>query len=163
MDIRFAVFDDLQSIVEIYNQAIKTGLKTADTTPFSVKDRIDWFKQYSSEKYPLIVAVEKNKVVGYLTISDYRFGREALCHTAEVSFYLHFKYHKKGIASKLLKYAIELCPSLQVETLIAMLIQNNEGSIKLLEKFGFERWGCMPKIVEFKGDKFDHLYYGLHI
>jgi phosphinothricin acetyltransferase len=44
-----------------------------------------------------------------------------------------------------------------------MLIQNNEGSIKLLEKFGFERWGCMPEIVEFKGDKFDHLYYGLHI
>ncbi|MCK5648127.1 MAG: N-acetyltransferase [Gammaproteobacteria bacterium] len=164
MNIRLAAFDDLDEIVEIYNQAIAAGLKTADTTPFLSKNRLEWFKQYTPEKYPLLVAVENNElIIGYLTLSAYRPGRAALQHTVEVSFYIHFKHHRKGIASQLLEHAIELCPSLQVKTLVAILIQNNHGSIKLLEQYGFKLWGCMPEIVEFNGNKYNHLYYGLHI
>jgi phosphinothricin acetyltransferase len=161
MKIRLAEMDDLQSIVRIYNQAIKMGGKTADTQLFHWQDRKIWFSHYSAERYPLIVALKHNKIVGYLSLSAYRSGRAAVQHTLEVSFYIHFDYHRQGIASALLFYAISFCKKLSVTTLIAILIENNQGSIKLLESYGFQLWGCLPNIVELANKNFDHLYYGL--
>jgi phosphinothricin acetyltransferase len=163
MNIRIAELEDLERIVEIYNQAIAAGGKTADITPFSIDDRKSWFSVHTPDKYPILVAEEDGSVVGYLTISAYRPGRMALRHTAEVSFFIHFEHHRKGIASRLLQYAIDMCPSLQIKTLFAILVDSNQNSIRLLEKYGFEKWGHMPRVVEFDGIEYGHLYYGLRI
>ena len=163
MNIRIATLNDLDSIVDIYNQAIQAGQKTADNTIFTSDERIEWFKSHTRDKYPLFVAVKQEQIVAYLTISAYRYGRIALEKTAEVSYYVHFGHHKKGIGSILLNHAISICPSLKIETLIAILLECNTNSIKLLEKNGFTQWGCMPKIAEINGKFFDHLYYGCHL
>ncbi len=163
MNIRIATLNDIDSIVEIYNQAIKAGQKTADTKLFSANERVDWFKSHTANKYPLFVAVEQEQIVGYLTISAYRSGRMALNKTAEVSYYIHFKHHRKGIASLLLHHAINCCPALKIETLIAILLECNTNSIKFLKKNGFTQWGCMPNIAEINGKNFGHLYYGYHL
>ena len=73
-----------------------------------------------------------------------------------------FLIKEKG-ASQLLNHAIKACHSLHVTSLVTLLIQSNLGSIKLLERFDFKLWGCMPGIVEFENKKYDHLYYGLKI
>ena len=163
MNIRIAERKDLEAIVEIYNQAISAGQKTADLTPFETDDRKQWFEGHTPDKHPIIVAEDKDQVVGYLTIGEYRSGRNALRHTAEVSFFIHFEYHRQGIASSLLNYAIEICPTLEIKTLFAILLDSNQGSISLLEKFGFEKWGHMPRVAEFDGIEIGHLYYGLRI
>ncbi|MDP6414937.1 MAG: N-acetyltransferase family protein [Gammaproteobacteria bacterium] len=163
MKIRIACADDLESIVRIYNQSIAAGQKTADTTPVTIAGRQEWFANHAPEKHPILVAEEKESIVGYLTISEYRPGRTALSHTAEVSFYIHFDHHRHGIASRLLQYAIDMCPSLQIKTLFAILIDSNQGSIRFLEKFGFEKWGHMPRVAEFAGVEAGHLYYGLRV
>jgi len=163
MNIRIAERKDLAAIVEIYNQAISASQKTADLTPFATDDRKQWFEGHTPDKHPIIVAEEKESIVGYLTLSAYRSGRNALRHTAEVSFFIHFEYHRQGIASSLLNYAIEICPTLKIKTLFAILLDSNQGSISLLEKFGFEKWGHMPRVAEFDGIEVGHLYYGLRI
>jgi len=163
MNIRIAKPRDLETIVEIYNQSITMGQKTADITPVKTDDRKKWFADHLPEKYPILVAEESESIVGYLTISPYRPGRMALCHTAEVSFFIQFEYHRQGIASRLLQYAIDLCPSLQIKTLFGILIDNNQGSIRLLEKFGFKKWGHLPRVAEFDGVEVGHLYFGLRI
>ena len=163
MKVQAAEENDLADIVEIYNQAIKAGQNTADTEIFSITDRQEWFDSHNQEEYPLLVAKENNTVLGYLTISPYRYGRKALRHTAEISYYIHFKHHRKGVASQLMQAALEICPALQIKTLVAILIGCNQGSIRLLEKNNFKEWGRMPAIVELKSSKHDHLYYGLHL
>lgn len=100
MNIRIAERKDLEAIVEIYNQAISAGQKTADLTPFTTDDRKQWFEGHTPDKYPIIVAEEKEQVVGYLTIGEYRSGRNALRHTAEVSFFIHFEYHRQGLMKR---------------------------------------------------------------
>lgn len=163
MEIVSAEIEDRAAIVEIYNQAIKAGQNTADTETFTLTDRTEWFESHSPEKYPLLVAKEGDVVLGYLTISPYRFGREALKHTAEVSYYIHFDHHRKGVATQLMHVALEMCSNLEIKTLVAILIGCNQGSVKLLDKNGFKEWGRMPNIVELSTNKFDHLYYGLHL
>ena len=163
MNIRYASLNDLDQIVDIYNQAIVAGQKTADTIAFSIEQRVGWFEEHQQEAFPILVATASDQIVGYLTISPYRKGRPALSKTAEVSYYIHFAHHQKGIGSRLLKHAIRLCPALHLDTLIAILIGNNEGSIKLLKKHRFKEWGRLPNIVHFNEERLDHLYYGLHV
>jgi len=163
MNIRIAELNDLEALVEIYNQSIAAGQKTADLTPFATDDRKQWFAGHTPDKHPIIVAEKKEQVVGYLTISEYRSGRNALRHTAEVSFFIHFEYHRQGVASGLLNYAIEICPRLRIKTLFAILLDGNQESVKLLRKFGFEEWGHLPRVAEFDGIEVGHLYYGLRV
>jgi len=163
MKIEIAQRTDLEAMVEIYNQAIEDGVCTADTETFNLAERVDWFNSYTPESHPLLVAKEDNEVLGYCTISPYRYGRKALKHTAEISYYIHFKHHRKGVASQMMDHAIALCPSLDIKTLVAILIGDNQGSIALLKKYGFEEWGRLPKIVELSAGHYDHLYYGRHL
>ena len=56
-----------------------------------------------------------------------------------------------------------MCPSLEIKNLFAILIDSNQSSIRLLEKYGFEKWGHMPRVAEFDGIEVGQLYYGLRI
>ncbi len=163
MNLRLASIDDLESIVAIYNQAITAGQRTADTVPATVSDRLDWFNAHVPEARPVYVAEKNGDLLGYLTLSSYRPGREALRHTAEVSFFVHFDYHRQGIGAGLLEHAIRACPSLEIKTLFAILMESNHGSIQLLENFGFEKWGHMPNVADYDGVEVGHLYYGLRV
>lgn len=163
MDIRIATFEDLDSIVNIYNQAILAGQKTADIAPVNVDQRSNWFKEHIPDKYPIFVAEKDNAIVGYLSFSPYRPGRMALRHTAEISYYIHFDHHRQGVASSLLRRAIDACGALQIKTLFAIIIDSNEASVKLLEKYGFRKWGHMPRVADFNGCEVGHLYYGLRV
>ena len=163
MVVRIAKPNDLEALVEIYNQAIAVGQKTADTNPFTVADRRQWFKEHTPEKYPIWVAEQDNKAIGYLTISPYRRGRMAVRYTAELSYYIHFDHHRQGVASRLLQHAIQRCPELEIKTLFAVIIDSNLPSIHLMEKFGFEKWGYMPGVSDFDGVEYGHYYYGLKI
>ncbi len=163
MGIRYANTCDLPVIVDIYNQAILAGYKTADTIFFSVEQRTDWFNSHTPDKYPIFVAVKDEVVTGYLSISAYRAGREAFYSTREVSFYIDEKFQGMNIGSQLLQHAINQCPALNIKNLVAMLIEGNQASISLLEKFGFQKWGHLPDIAEFDGNETGHLYYGIRI
>ncbi|WP_083750204.1 GNAT family N-acetyltransferase [Rhodohalobacter halophilus] len=87
MNIRTAIAADLPAIDIIYNEAIEEGFRTAHTEPMGKDARLNWFKNFN-EKYPLYVSEEESEVTGWLSISPYRKGRQALSETAEVSFYV---------------------------------------------------------------------------
>ena len=162
MNIRFATINDLAALVNIYNQAIAAGQKTADLEPVTVESRRKWFEAHLPDSYPILVAEFEGKVVGYLCLSPYRPGRDALRFTAEVSYYVHFDYHRQGIASALMQRAIRLCPSLHIKTLFAILLESNRESIGLLKKFGFAQWGYLPRVADFNGVEVGHVYYVAH-
>jgi len=161
--IRTAEWKDLESIVSIYNQAVAAGQKTADITPVTIASRKQWFKTHDPDTHPILVAAYNDIIIGYLTVSAYRPGRMAVRHTAEISYFVHFDYHHRGVASTLLEHAIHLCPSLHIKTIFAIILDSNEYSIRLLENYGFEKWGHMPMVAEFDGMEVGHLYYGLRI
>lgn len=163
MNIRLAEYKDLEAMVEIYNQAILTNRCTAAMDVFSVEDRIPWFEGHQSLEYSIYVYEIDNKVVGYLYFSGYRPGRRAMRYTVEISYYIHKDYQRQGIGTKLIEFAINKSRELNFKNLIAIILEWNVPSIKLLEKFGFKEWGRLPDIADFDGEVCSHLYYGLKI
>ena len=99
---RIATPTDLSAIVAIYNQTIAARNTTADTTPFTVEARLDWFNAHSAGEYPIYVCeADDGQALGWLSLSPYR-GRSALARTAEVSYYVDYACHGKGIGSALM-------------------------------------------------------------
>jgi L-amino acid N-acyltransferase YncA len=160
--IRSAKLSDLLRIDEIYNQAIALQA-TAHLEPLSKKERLDWLAQHEPEKYPVFVAETDGKIAGWLSISPYRPGRMALRFTAEISYYVHEEYCRKGIGTKLMEFALAQAPDLNIKQMFAIVMEHNMASIMLLKKFGFQQWGFLPDVADFEGKKCGQFYYGRSI
>lgn len=158
--IKRASISHLPSIVDIYNQAIRKKFATADMTEYSVEGKLDWFQKHD-DQHPVFVALEGSVVTGWYSLTEYREGRQAFSGVREVSYYVRDTHQQRGIGSMLLGHAIERAAQMQVEHLVAIILDRNEGSIRLLKKYGFQLWGHLPGIANFDGDRCAHQYYGL--
>lgn len=158
--IRLAALDDLPRLVDLYNQAIASHTATADTIPFTVETRRPWFDLHVPDHHPIYVSAdEAGAVSGYLSVSPYR-SRPALDRTAEVSYYVDYAAHGQGIGSALLAHALADAARIEKKVFLAIVLEWNVASVRLLNKFGFERWGTLPEVAEFDGKVCGHLYYG---
>ena len=159
--IRVATIEDLDSLVAIHNQAIDAQFQTGFTEKNKPGNRVGWFNEHPADKYPLFVFELDGKVAGYLSLSGYRQGRGALRYAVEVSYFIHTDYQKKGIGMLLLKHGIKACKALHYKILLAIILEPNTGSAKLLERTGFEKWGYLPAIADFDGVECSQVYYGI--
>lgn len=150
----------LKKINDIYNQAVEDGLRTAHTSPVSFIEREGWFSDHSKKSFPVYVFKEEDddEILGWLSISPYRSDRQALAEVVEVSYYVDYAHHGKGIASKLMEHAINFCKDANYRVMVAILVNSNEPSIALLNKFDFKKGGCIPNAIHFGGKFYDHLY-----
>ena len=164
MDIRIrpATDKDLPGIVEIFNQGIRTRMSTGYLTPVTVADRQAWFTHHSAQ-YPLLVAEHERRIVGYVSLELYRPGRAAFGRTTEASLFVHENYRHQGIGSLLLTSALTTAQKAGFTTVLAIIFDTNTGSITLLEKHGFTKWGFLPGVGEIDGTIVNHIYYGRHL
>ncbi|MGS0652645.1 N-acetyltransferase family protein, partial [Staphylococcus arlettae] len=92
--------------------------------------------QKLAKNEPVLVYVKDNEVVGFATYGSFR-DWPAYKNTVEHSIYVDPKTRKEGIASKLLTELIKEIEYKGYKTIVAGIDANNEGSIKLHEKFNF--------------------------
>lgn len=155
--------EHLPQIDEIYNQAVRDGLRTAHLSPLSEKERMEWFKRHDNELFPVFVWLQDDTVKGWLSVSAYRSGRDALSEVAEISYYVDYRAHGQGIASDLMKHGIAFCKNTSFRILVAILISGNEESMGLLHKFGFQESGRIKEAVHYRDMYRDHVYMSLNI
>ncbi len=162
MHIRLAKTEDLAAINTIYNQAI-AGQLTADRSPISMEARATWFIEHDSGTYPVFVYEINNHVVAWLSFSKYRPGREAFRKTAEISYYVHNHFIQQGIGTSLVQFAKQHAIQYGFKNLLAIVLEWNTGSIRLLKNNSFEQWGYLPRIADFEGTTCGHLYFGINL
>lgn len=164
MLIRKAAAGDLAAIDRIYNQSVAAKFIVADLTPFTAAKRAEWFREHG-ERYPVLVAerTEGSGIIGFLSLSPYRPGREAVKQTAEASYFVDESSRRTGVAGALLTHAEAMCGELGIKTLFAVIIDRNAPSIAFIEKHGYRRWGHLPGVAVFDGSEAGHLYYGKRI
>jgi len=160
MTITTALETDEPGIIEIYNQAVSERFRTADTEPVSVSSRRAWFDEHRADTYPIFVHRRQTLIVGWCSLSPYRAGRQALREVAEISYYVHRDWRGRGIGAKLVSHAVQAAPALGLRNLLAILLDVNTPSVRLLQKQGFIQWGHLPMIVNFQGTLCGQYVYG---
>jgi L-amino acid N-acyltransferase YncA len=162
MKIRDAVEGDLPAIIEIYNAAIVTRIATAQLEPVTLEERRDWLKEHSADRHPFWVLEIDGQIAGWLSLKPF-LPRCAYRGATEVSVYVHEKFRRRGIATKLLEEAIRRASSLQMKAMVGLIFAHNEPSLKLFESLGFQRWGLLPRIAQLDNIERDLTIMGRHV
>ena len=143
--IRTATLDDVSSINKIYNYEVTNTTVTFDTQPRDESAGIKWFLAHNDSNHPIFVYVIDDKVVGYCSLSPYRF-LDAYAQTVEISLYVHKEYRKQGIGKDLCRYVLDYAKNRDdIHNIIAVITSDNEKSINLFKSFGFEDGGTIPQ------------------
>ena len=161
MIIRDAVETDLPAIIDIYNATVPTRVVTAELEPTTIEARLPWFREHSPHDYPFWVAESDGGVIGWLDFKKF-LPRYAYRGTAEISVYVDEKFRRRGVGQRLLQQAIARAPSLGITALVGLIFGHNEPSLKLFQRFGFERWGFFPAVAQLDGVKRDLVVMGRH-
>lgn len=159
---RIARREDLPQIVAIYNATIPSRVVTADIEPVSVQSRVRWFEEHSPDFRPLWVVETGGQIAGWLSFTSF-YGRPGYDRTAELSVYVHADFRKRGIASYLLTQAFAQAQALGIDTLLGFIFGHNLTSLALFAKFGFVRWGELPKVALLDGVERDLVIVGRRV
>ena len=150
MIVRDALEADLPAIVEIYNEAIRGRVSTAQLDEVSVAQRLPWFRQHSAASHPLWVAEIEGQTAGWFSFHPF-IKRAAYRGTAEISVYVSEKFRRRGVGKALLEKAILHSPQLKLGALLGLIFEHNQPSLHLFERMGFERWGLLPRVASVDG------------
>ena len=115
------------------------------------------FRRRTSMKWG-VAELETDQIIGTVTLFNLNFDNKR----AEVGYGLDHAYWRQGYVTEaldaLLEYAFEV---LELHRLEADVDPRNVGSIRTLEKLGFQREGLMRERWQVNGEIQDALFYGL--
>lgn len=112
-------------------------------------------------KQIMIVAIEKNEVVGLANLSGQT--RERIEHQARLAISVRKDYWGKGVSSQLMSSLINFAKEIQIEVITLEVFSNNIRGIKLYEKFGFEHIGEFKKFAKINGEFVDAKLMNLYL
>ena len=136
INIRHATENDIQSMLDIYNEIILNTTAVFQYDLHTLEMRKDWFAIKQEENYPVFIAEENNVVVGFSTFGQFR-NWQAYQYSVENSVYVKADCRGKGIGKLLLQPLIDTAKERKLHTIIAGIVADNEASIALHKKFGF--------------------------
>jgi phosphinothricin acetyltransferase len=142
---------DAQAIADIYNEYILNSVITFEEQAITAQDMAVRFEEVSSSSLPWCVAESDGRVLGYAYASKWK-GRCAYRFSVETTVYVDASSKGKGIGSMLYEALLAQLRAQKYHLAIGGIALPNAASIKLHEKFGFE------KVAHFKevGFKFGH-------
>ncbi len=142
---------DLAIVKEIYDYYIINSTSTYYTEPISI-DGLREFIFVGHEKYKSFLIETGKEICGFCYISPYK-KRQAYNRTAEISLYLRPEFTGKGIGKIALNFLGTVAVNNGISVLIGIISGDNENSIKLFEKCGYEKCAHFKKI----GEKFNKI------
>ncbi len=150
LQIRTATEHDIPAILEITNHEILNSTVLYEYEARSLETQQAWFKDKQANGWPIIVAEQDGKVIGFGTYGPFR-ARIAYQFSIEHSVYVHKDYRGKAIGNALLRDLIRQAKAGGFHTMIAGIDSSNMGSVEFHRKFGFEVVGTFTEV----GFKFD--------
>lgn len=148
--IRNAADEDLPQLLTIYNEIIANTTAVYDYDPHTLEMRRKWFETKKEQGFPVFVAEEDDKIVGFSSIGPFR-AWAAYKYTVENSVYVASGQRGKGIGKLLMPPLIQAARHLNLHTIVAGIDASNDASIRLHQYFGFEEVAHFRQV----GFKFD--------
>jgi phosphinothricin acetyltransferase len=142
--IRLAVFDDVQPILAISNDAAMTSPANFAIEPEPLEA---WQSAWRStnDRHPWLVAMdEAGTVIGFAKSSPWK-ARAAYAWAAEVSVYIRPDHHGRGIGKALYERVFDLLRAQGYHLAIGGITLPNPVSVRLHESFGMRHVGTFQR------------------
>ena len=152
-----ANLSDLEAITQIYNEYILEKTTTADIRLVS---KSIWFKAHNNSRL-IFVYKENGEILGYCSLSD--FNPKITYDISEISIYIAKKALDMGIGKQLLSHSLDEAKRLNLKNIIALIFSENEATLRLFLKFGFEKCGELPSIWLMDNEYKDVVIFGLKL
>ena len=150
---------DLIEINAIYNYYVACSTCVWTTTPCSDAERRAWYQEHGPAK-PILAAECGGRIVGWSALSSFREAY-TLNGTLEDSIYVHHDFQRQGIGQRLLAQLIEVARGLGLRSILANISADQEPSIRLHQKLGFEKVAHLRQVGSKFGRRFDAVYLQL--
>ena len=145
MKIRDATTGDLPEILAIYNDAVLTTTAIWNESVVDLENRLAWFSERRRLGYPVLVAEDADKVIGYASFGDFR-AWDGYRFTVEHSIYVGPDRRGNGVGRALLAPLIERARLLGKHVIMAGIESSNERSLRLHERMGFVAVGQLNEV-----------------
>ncbi|GGY12527.1 GNAT family N-acetyltransferase [Paludibacterium paludis] len=145
MLIRDARQDDVPSILAIFNHVIATSTAVYCDDPVTLEEREAWFAGRRAQGFPVIVAEEDGRVIGYASYGVFR-GFPGFRFTVEHSVHLAEDSRGKGLGARLLTELEERARQAGMHVMVGGIDAANEGSIRFHRRLGYAEVARMPEV-----------------
>ena len=136
ISIREAREADLPALLAIYNHVILNTTAVYTYQPQTMDARKAWYAEKLAAGYPVFVAEEDGKVIGFSSYGPFR-AWPAYKYTIENSVYVTEEQRGKGVGKLLIKPLIDSAKAKSYHAVIAGIDSLNDSSIRLHASFGF--------------------------
>ena len=168
MRTRLVEVDDARALMAIYNPEVTETTVTFDLVPRTLDQQEAWIATHQAA-HPCIVALNETdligesgargeKILGFAVVSPFR-TRPAYATTVENSVYVHRQARGRGVGEVLLRELIATAKDSGFHSLIARIVGENDGSIRLHEKCGFSLVGTEVEVGRKHGHWLDVVEY----
>jgi len=157
MEIRKAEKGDLGRITEIYNDILRTSTAIFSDRMVSLEERGAWWSARREKGYPVLVAFEDERVMGFASFGDFR-SSPGYRFTVEHTVHVDAAFRGRGVGSALVTDLIEQARAAGKHVMVGGVDANNSASLRFHERMGFEQVGTFRE-VGYKFDRFLDLVF----
>jgi L-amino acid N-acyltransferase YncA len=147
VSIRTATRADATAVCRIYNEGIRgrgATFETRERTPDEVE------KWFDDPRFPILVAVEGEVVVGWAAASSYR-TRDCYAGIAEYSIYVASSHHGQGIGNLLMPAFLQAVEQAGFWKVLSRLFPENAASRAVCARHGFREVGVYQRHARLDG------------
>jgi L-amino acid N-acyltransferase len=157
--IRPATSADLTEVNAIFNHYVAHSTCVWTTNPCSEAERRAWYEEHGAAM-PVLIAQAGERVVGWGALGSFRTAY-TLAGTLEDSIYVHHDFLRQGIGSQLLTELIAAARRTRLRSIFANISADQTPSIRLHEKFGFQKVAHLRQVGQKFNRWFDAVYLQL--
>lgn len=160
--IRDAMPADAGAIAAIYNDAVRHTTAILMEGEVDAANRAQWMEARQGIGYPVLVAEEGGRVLGYAAFGDWR-PFDGFRGTVENSVYVAPEARGQGVAQALLAALIPRARACGKHVIVAAITAENTASLRLHEKLGFVETARMPQVGQKFGRWLDLVFLQLQL
>ncbi|MFC5222508.1 GNAT family N-acetyltransferase [Bifidobacterium leontopitheci] len=140
---RAARESDVQAIADIYNAAVAEGGSTADLRPRTLEQRREWVESHEPPYGVFVVEAPDGGVVAFGALSVF-YDRAGYDGVTDLAYYIAPEWRRRGVGTFLLDNLLAEARERGMRKAIGIIFADNAGSIALMHRFGFIRFGLLP-------------------
>ncbi len=134
--VRDATEADLPAILAVHNHHIAHTTSIWRTVQVDLAERRSWFAERQSKNFPVLVANEEDRFLGYASYGPFRTG-DGYDGTVEHSVYVVGEAQRRGVARALMEALIARAVADGRHTMMAGIGLPNDASVALHRTLGF--------------------------